>query len=222
VRRPARIRARELAEPREVHEPLDDVGLGGEDLLAAQPEQLDEAVDEEVRARAVERLGGRAVEAQEGVDVLARLGRQLRRLRRCDEPGDHVELAPARDLHAAREVDGAQRHRRPRERAHDRARIGGVGEQAQPGEDVADLGLREHVGLADGPVGDRALLEGDGDVAALVAQRAHEHADALGRAAAAHEPLDLGRDGLRLRALVGGAPEVHGAAGVARKRRRAP
>ena len=35
---------------------------------------------------------------------------------------DHVELAPARDLGAARDVDRAQLDRRPRQRAHDRAR----------------------------------------------------------------------------------------------------
>ena len=34
---------------------------------------------------------------------------------------DHVELAPARDLRAAGEVDGAQLDRRPRQRAHDGA-----------------------------------------------------------------------------------------------------
>ena len=45
--------------------------------------------------------------------------------------------------------------------------------------------------------------------------RAHEHADVLGRDARARdEPLDVGRDRLRLRALVGAAPE-------ARPRRRA-
>ena len=39
---------------------------------------------------------------------------------------DHVELAPPRDLDAAREVDGAQLDRRARERAHDRAGVAGV------------------------------------------------------------------------------------------------
>ena len=73
--------------------------------------------------------------------------------------GDHVELAPARDLHAAREVDRAQADGRAAERAHDRAGVRRVGQQAQPGEHVADLGLREEVRLADGAKADRALLE---------------------------------------------------------------
>ena len=85
----------------------------------------------------VERAGGRAVELEEAEDALARLGRQLRRLGRGDERADHVELAPARDLHAAREVDRAQLDRRARQRAHDGAGVAGVDEQPQPGEHVA-------------------------------------------------------------------------------------
>ena len=68
--------------------------------------------------------GGLAVELEEGEDALARLGRQLRRLGRGDERADHVELAPPRDLDAAREVDRAQLDRRPRERAHHGAGVG--------------------------------------------------------------------------------------------------
>ena len=118
-------------------QPLDDVGLGGEELLAAQAEALDEAVDEQVRPRRVERGRGRAVELEEAEDALARLGRQLRRLGGGDERADHVELAPPRDLDAAREVGGAQLDRRARERAHRGAGVGGVDEQPQPGEHVA-------------------------------------------------------------------------------------
>ena len=44
--------AGQLAEARERAQPLDDVGLGGEELLAAQPEPLDQPVHEEVGARA--------------------------------------------------------------------------------------------------------------------------------------------------------------------------
>ena len=215
VRSALRIGACELAQAGEVDEPLDDVGLGREDLLAAQPETVDEAVHEEVRAGAVERLGRIAVHAQERVDVLARLGRKLRRLRRRAQRRDHVELAPARDLHAARDVDRAQRDGWARERAHRGAGIVRVGEQAQPGEHVANLGLREEVGLADRAQRDRALLEGERDLAALVARRAHDDADPPRRAAGVHEPLDLRRDRLRLRALVGGAPEAHDPAGLA-------
>ena len=213
------VGAGQLAETGEVDEPLDDVGLRGEDLLAAQPEPVDEAVDEEVGPRAVERLRRLAVQAQERVDVLARLGRKLRRLGRRAQRRDHVELAPPRDLHDARDVDRAQRDRRAGERAHDRAGVGRVGEQAQPGEHVAHLGLGEEVGLADGAQRDRALLEGERDLAPLVARRAHDDADPLRRAAAAHEPLDLGGDRLRLGAVVGGAPEAHRAARRAVQRR---
>ena len=70
-------------------------------------------------------------------------GVDLRRLGRGGERGDHVELAPARDLHAARDVDRAQLDRRPRERAHDGAGVARVDEQPQPGEDVLDLGALE-------------------------------------------------------------------------------
>ena len=208
VRRAPGVGARQLAEPGEVDEPLDDVRLGGEDLLAAQAEAVDEAMHEEVRTRAVQRSGGLAVQAQEGVDVLARLGRKLRRLGRRAQRRDHVELAPPGDLHAPRDVEGAQRDRRPGQRAHHRTGVRRVGEQAQPGQDVADLGLGEEVGLADGPQRDRALLEGERDLAALVTRGAHDDADPLGSHAAAHEPLDLRRDGLRLRPLVRGAPEA--------------
>ena len=122
LRRAAHVRGRELAEARERDEPLDDVGLRGEELAPAQPEAVDQAVDEDVGPRRVERGRGRAVELEEAEDPLARLGRQLRRLGRGDERADHVELAPPRDLHAAREVDRAQLDRRAGERAHDRAR----------------------------------------------------------------------------------------------------
>ena len=54
LRRAAHVRGRELAEARERDEPLDDVGLGGEELAAAQPEAVDEPVDEDVGPRRVE------------------------------------------------------------------------------------------------------------------------------------------------------------------------
>ena len=54
------------------------------------------------------------------------------------------------------------------------------------------------------------------DRLALVADRAHEHADVLGRDALARDqPLDVGRHRLRLRALVVAAPERDLAAGRA-------
>ena len=122
--------------------------------------------------------------------------------------GDHVELAPARDLGAAGDVDRAQLDGRARERAHDRAGVAGVDEQPQPGEQVAHLGALEERRRARQPVRHGALLERDGDRLALVADRAHEHADVLGRHVFARDqPLDLGGHRLGLRALVLAAPE---------------
>ena len=108
---------------------------------------------------------------------------------------------------------------RARERAHDRAGVARVDEQPQPGEQVAHLGALEERRRAREPVRHGALLERDGDRLALVADRAHEHADVLGRDPASagglvtaslvarDEPLDLGGDRLRLRALALAAPE---------------
>ena len=208
LRRAAHVGGGELGELGEVHEPLDDLHRRREQQLAPQPEALDQAVDVEVRARGVERRRGRAVELEERADALARLGRDLRRLERGAERGDHVELAPARDLRAAGDVDRAQLDGRPRERAHDRAGVARIDEQPQPGEQVAHLGALEERRRAREPVRHRALLERDGDRLALVADRAHEHADVLGRHLLARdEPLDLGGHGLGLRALALAAPE---------------
>ena len=71
-----------------------------------------------------------AVQLQENEVPLARLGRYLRGLGGGGERGDHVELAASSDLRASRDVDRAQLDRRPRERPHDRAGIGRIGEQA--------------------------------------------------------------------------------------------
>ena len=109
--------------------------------------------------RGVDRRHAGAVELEEHADALARLGRHLRRLDRRRQRRDHVELAPAGDLGAAGDVDRAQLDRRPRQRAHDRAGVGGIGEQPQPGQHVADLGPLEERRLADQPVRHRPLLE---------------------------------------------------------------
>ena len=208
LRRAAQVVGRELGEPGEVDEPLGDLGRGGEQELAAQAEPLDQPVDVEVRARRVDRARRRAVHLEERGDPLARLGRDLGRLQRRAERRDHVELAPAGDLRAAREVDRAQLDRRAGERADHGAGVAGVGEQPQPGEQVADLRALEEGGRAREPVGDRALLQRRGDGLALALDRADEHADVLRRdAVARHEPLDVRGDRLRLRALVRAAPE---------------
>ena len=54
LRRAAGICRREFAERAERAQPLDDVGLGGEQLVAAQPEAVDQAVDVEVGAGRVD------------------------------------------------------------------------------------------------------------------------------------------------------------------------
>jgi hypothetical protein len=59
--------------------------------------------------------------------------------------------------------------------------VAGIDEQAQPREHVLDLGALEERGRAGQAVGHRALLERHGDGLALVAHRAHEHPDLLGR-----------------------------------------
>ncbi len=208
LRGAAHVGRGELGELGEVAQPLDDLGRGGEQQLAAQAEPLDQPVHVEVGARGVDRARGAAVEAEEVADPVARLGRDLRRLERRGQRRDHVELAPARDLGHAREVDRAQLDGRARERAHDRAGVAGVDQQPQPRQQVAHLGALEERGRARQPVRHGALLEGDPDRLALRAHGAHEHADVLGRDVLARDqPLDLGRDGLRLRALGGAGPE---------------
>ena len=179
LRRAAQVVGRELGEAGEVDEPLGDLGRGGEQELAAQAEPLDQPVDVEVRARRVDRARRRAVHLQERGDPLARLGRDLGRLQRRAERRDHVELAPAGDLRAAREVDRAQLDRRAGERADHGAGVAGVGEQPQPGEQVADLRALEEGGRAREPVRDRALLQRRRDGLALALDRADEHADVL-------------------------------------------
>ena len=75
----------------------------------------------------------------EARDSFARLRRDLRGLAGRRQPGDEIELAPARDLDHAREVGLAQLDRRARERAHDGRRILRIDEQAHPREHVAHL-----------------------------------------------------------------------------------
>ena len=112
LRRAPHERRGHLPEAREVHEPLDDVRLRGEQLLAAQAEAVDQPVHEQVRTGRVERAEGAALQFQEGEDPLAGLGRDLRGFRRGGHRRDHVELAPARDLDDPGEVDRAQLDRR--------------------------------------------------------------------------------------------------------------
>ena len=128
---------------------------------AAQAEPLDQTVHVEVGAHRVDRAGAERYSFRNIADPLPRLGRDLRGLRRRRQRRDHVELAPARDLGAAGDVDRSQLDRRARERAHDGRGVARVGEQSQPGEQVADLGPLEERGLADQPVRDRPFLQRD-------------------------------------------------------------
>ncbi len=118
----------QLGEAREADQPLDDVGLGGEELLAADAETLDQAVDKEVRARGVERRCRRTVQLEKPQHPLTRFRGQLRRLRRGRQGRDHVQLSPPRDLRAAGEVDRSQLDRWPRQSPHGGTRVGRVHE----------------------------------------------------------------------------------------------
>ena len=95
LRLAAHVGGRELAQLRDRHQPLERVRLRREQLLAAQPDALDQPVHERVGTHVLERLRRRAVEAQERLRAVAPFGREVRALDR--EPGrrDHVELAPA-------------------------------------------------------------------------------------------------------------------------------
>ena len=162
----------------------------------------------EIRAHRVERRGGRAVELQEGEDPLARLGRDLGRFGRGDEPGDHVELAAAGDLGAAREIDRAQLDRGTGERANDGTGVARVGEQSQPRQQITYLRPQEERAGADDAVRHGALLEGDGNRLAFGAYGAHQHDNLIGSyPLAAEQPFHVGGHRLRLRALARAAPE---------------
>ena len=65
----------------------------------------------------------------------------------------------------------------PGQGADDGAGVGGIGQQPQPGEHVADLGALKEGGLADQAVGDRPLLERHPDRLPLVDDLGDEHRD---------------------------------------------
>ena len=178
--------------------------------MAPQADALDQAADEDVGAHLLERVRGRPMQAQEGLDPIARLGRKLRALERRLECRDHVELAPPGDRRHLGEVDRAQVDRRAGEGADDGRGVSRVGEHPQPGERVADLRPAEEGGIAGEAERHAALLERGGGEAALAPTRAGDDADLLGADLAGGEQLlDLARDGLRLGAIVLAAPEAN-------------
>ena len=146
ARRAAQELDRERAQPLEALAPLGRV-LGREQRAPAHAEALDQAGEEDVGRDGVELRRRAAVQLDEALDPFARLRRHLRRLGRGGQPEDEVELAPARDLDDAREVDLAQLDRRARERAHDSGGVLRVDEQAHPGEHVAHLGPLEEAAV---------------------------------------------------------------------------
>ena len=213
LRRPAHIGRSELAEPRQRPQPLDHIRLGREQLLAAEPEPFDQPVHVQVGPGRVDRADPGAVQLQEHPDPLARLRRHLRRLGGGGERRDHVQLATPRDLGAPRDVDRTQLDRRPRQRPHDRRRIGGIGEQPQPRQHVPDLGALEERLLADEAMGHRPLLERHRDRLPLTRDRRDQHHDRLRRHPLPRDqPFDVGGDRLGLGAVGGAAPELDRAA----------
>ena len=209
-RRRAKSRG-ELAEPRQRAQPLDDVGLRGEQLLAAQ-------------ARAARRAGGRT-----GPAASCRAPRR---------PGGAASGSRGR-ARAPRAAAAATRWRRrapltmsslrrreiwmQRARSAARSSIGGRASArttapASEGSTSSRSQARtsrtsaraKNAARAVQPVGHRALLERDGrPPGPRWRTERTSTAMPLGRGALAHEPLDLGRHGLGLRALVGAAPEPH-------------
>ncbi len=181
LRRPSDVCRRQLPEPRQRAQPVDDIGLRREQLLAAKTEAVNQTMDVQVRAGRVDRGQRGAVELQEHADPLAGLRRDLRRFGCGGERGDHVELPPAGDLGATGDVDCAQFDRCPGQRADDGARVRRVREQSQPGEHVADLGALEERRLADEAVRDSSLLEGDRNCLALARRGGDEHRHRAGQ-----------------------------------------
>ena len=227
ARHPPREVGGELGEAREVDQALSGLRGGREEAVTAHPDPLDQPAHEHVRPHRLHRRRGRALELQERLDPVARLGAELGALERGVERRDHVELAPPRDRRDAGEVGRAQVDRRAGERAHDRGGVVGVGEHPQPGQRVAHLRPLEERRVA----GD---LNGTLRSSSAAATRrpwrqpgGGDHADPLGqRLAGGKELLDLPRGRLRLGALAAAAPEADAvlvrSAVRSPRRRRAP
>ena len=123
---------------------------------------------------------------------------------------DHVQLASSGDRRAPRQVDRAQLDGRTGQGAHDRGRVGRVGQHSQPGEHVANLRPLKERGVPGEPEGDRALLERGRHEPRFAPSRSDDQADLLRANLPGREQvLDLPRGGLRLGPLAGAAPEAN-------------
>ena len=145
LRRSAHEGRGELAEARErAAAAATTSALGREQLLAPQPETVDQPVHVQVRPGRVERRDRRTVQLQEAQDR-ARAPPAAPAATRSPRPARRPcrDLPAASDLRAARDVDRAQLDRRAGQRSDGGAGVGGIGEQAQPREHVADLGALE-------------------------------------------------------------------------------
>ncbi len=213
VRLAPRPGRRQLGQAREPEQALGDLRLGGEEALPPQPDLLDQPPHEDVGPPFLHRRRGAVVELEEGPDPLPRLGLELGAVEGGFAGGDHVQLAAPGDRRQPRQVGGAQLDRRPGQRPRRRGRVVGGGEHPQPGDRVAHLGPLEQRRRPGEVEGDAPLFHSRGDGDALLAGVGDQHADLFRGGAGGDQVLDLARHRLRLRALVGAAPE--GQLGVA-------
>jgi hypothetical protein len=151
------------------------------------------------------------MQLEERDDALARLGRHLRGLQCGVERRHHVELAAAGDLRDARDVDRSQLDGRARQRADHGARVARIGQDAQPGQQVADLGALEERGRADHRVGHARSSSATAICwPSVLTERTSTHTSSGRDVFARDQPLDVGGDGLGLGALGRALPERHG------------
>ena len=178
--------------------------------MAAHAYAFDQPANEDIGPHLLERVRGRLVQAQEGLDSIACLGRKLGTLERRLQRRDHVELSPPRNRRHLGQVDRAQIDRWPGQGADNRGRVARVGKHAQPGQRVSDLRPLKEGGVAGKAKRHAALLERSGHKPPLAPACAGDDADSLGRGLPLGEQLlDLTRNGLGLGAIVLTAPETH-------------
>ena len=169
----------------------------------------------------LERVRRGAVQAQEGLNPVARLGRQLRALERRLERRDHVELAPPGDRRDLRQVDRAQVDRRPGERAdrprpRRRGRRASAARRARRGPRGAGRRRRRRR-TGTGRCAPRARRRPAGPRASRSRRSRRSRSGA--HLAGGEQVLDLARDRLGLGAVVLAAPEARDGRGRAATRR---